>query len=82
MQILFLYSQNNTRRVPPSKPFFTRQTWVEDFYEGELYYALLKATKYDVIFLMLYAPWDADSQKARSEFETACRYFHRKVLLC
>lgn len=72
-------SQYSTRKIPPPKPFFTGQTWVEDFYEGELYYALLKATKYDVIFLMLYAPWDADSQNARSEFETACRYFHKKV---
>lgn len=73
------FSQYSTRKIPPPKPFFTGQTWVEDFYEGELYYALLKATKYDVIFLMLYAPWDADSQNARSEFETACRYFHKKA---
>lgn len=72
-------SQNNSRRVPPTRPFFNNGTWVDDYFAGELYYAILKAAKYDVVFLMLYAPWDADSQNARSEFETACRYFHKKV---
>lgn len=67
--------------MPPTKPFFNDGTWVDDYFAGELYYAILKAAKYDVIFLMLYAPWDADSQNARSEFETVCRYFHKKVNL-
>lgn len=79
ISIFFSCSQNSNRRVPPVKPFFTRETYVEDFYEGELYYASLKGSKHDIIFMMLYAPWDADSQSARIEFETACRYYHKKV---
>lgn len=38
-----------------------------------------RTTDADLSFVMYYAPWDAESQAVRHEFETVAQYYYSKV---
>ncbi|KAJ8922905.1 hypothetical protein NQ315_001447 [Exocentrus adspersus] len=61
-------------RAPPAYPFFSKDSVVTDWYRGEITKAIEQARSSDIAFVMFYAPWDAESQAARQEFETAAAY--------
>ncbi|XP_071442293.1 thioredoxin domain-containing protein 11 [Hetaerina americana] len=63
----------------PASPFFRETSLVADFYRGELGPALSRVVRSDVSFVMFYAPWDAESQLVRQEFDAAAKYYHREV---
>ncbi|XP_015608172.1 thioredoxin domain-containing protein 11 isoform X2 [Cephus cinctus] len=66
-------------KPPLAKPFFNQSSVVLDFYKGHLDAVFERGTDADFSFLMYYAPWDADSQALRHEFETVARYYHNRV---
>lgn len=39
-----------------------------------------QASLTDVSFIMYYAPWDAESQIIRNEFEIVAEYYHKQVI--
>lgn len=64
----------------PAVPFFnTKQSQIIDFYNGELNPAFEKISESDLTFAMYYAPWDAESQAVRAEFELLASYFENEV---
>jgi glutathione S-transferase len=64
----------------PALPFFnTKQSQIIDFYNGELNPAFEKISESDLTFAMYYAPWDAESQAVRAEFELLASYFANEV---
>ncbi|XP_046403393.1 thioredoxin domain-containing protein 11 [Ischnura elegans] len=63
----------------PASPFFHETSLVADFYRGQLGPALSRVVRSDVSFVMFYAPWDAESQLVRQEFDAAAKYYHREV---
>lgn len=38
-----------------------------------------RVTEADFSFVMYYAPWDAESQAVRQEFEIVAQYYHSQV---
>jgi hypothetical protein len=38
-----------------------------------------RVTQADFSFVMYYAPWDAESQMLRQEFESVARFYHPQV---
>ena len=49
---------------------FMRSPHVDDYPRGDVYKAFAEADKHEDVFVMYYAPWDADSQASKdvSEF--------------
>jgi len=72
-----------TRHPPPPRHFFRRTTGVVDFPYGDLTGAmsLLKEGGEELLFVMYYAPWCAESMAVRDEFSTAARYMDSEVSL-
>jgi hypothetical protein len=68
-----------TNKVSPAQLFFTNSSCVSDFYEGNLAVAMQQGFKSDISVVLLYAPWDADSQLARQEFDVTCRFYSKQV---
>ncbi|XP_012271941.1 thioredoxin domain-containing protein 11 [Orussus abietinus] len=66
-------------KPPTARPFFDRSSTVLDFYEGHLEAAWERIADADVSFVMYYAPWDAESQSVKHEFEAVARYYHAQV---
>ncbi|KAH0546366.1 thioredoxin domain-containing protein 11 [Cotesia glomerata] len=66
-------------KSPPARPFFNESSIVIDFYKGQLNAMIEKASDSDVCFIMYYAPWDAESQTVRQEFERVAHYYHSQV---
>ncbi|CAH0579270.1 unnamed protein product [Chrysodeixis includens] len=56
---------------PQATRFFRSDSVVQDWYRGQLSSALASINRADVSFVMYYAPWDAESQYVRGEFEKA-----------
>lgn len=52
---------------------------VKDWYRGELSKAIELASESDLAFVMYYAPWDAESQAVRQEFDIAAQHMHKYV---
>jgi hypothetical protein len=63
----------------PAVPFFPRESYVTDFYQGELSPAFEKISESDLSFVMYYAPWDAESQIVKSEFNLLASYYSDQV---
>jgi len=72
-------SEVKTKEGPPSAPFFLYTEDVDDFYLGEFSPLMEQIRSGRLTFLMLYAPWDADSQDARQEFQSAAEFYYDKV---
>ena len=53
-----------------------------DFYKGHLDAMIERLTQADFSFIMYYAPWDAESQALRHEFENVARFYHPQVQNC
>lgn len=66
-------------KPPLARPFFNQSSLVLDFYKGHLGAAIERVTDADLSFVMYYAPWDAESQAVRQEFETVARFFHKQI---
>lgn len=75
----FYYSSPKVSKPPLAKPFFNQSSIVLDFYKGHLGAMIERVTEADFSFVMYYAPWDAESQAMRQEFETVSQYYHSQV---
>ncbi|CAH2037453.1 unnamed protein product, partial [Iphiclides podalirius] len=64
---------------PQAVRFFDSESVVTDWYRGQLANALAAVNLADVSFIMYYAPWDAESQHVRSEFEKAANVLNDRV---
>lgn len=56
---------------PQPQRFFSSESFVTDWYKGQLGEALSHVNKADIAFVMYYAPWDAECQYVRGQFEQA-----------
>lgn len=72
-------SESNSGRGPTPTPFFRRGSLVADFYKGEFNEAVSRAADNDLTFVMYYAPWDAESQIVRWEFEALARLYYKQI---
>ncbi|KAK2582439.1 hypothetical protein KPH14_004749 [Odynerus spinipes] len=66
-------------KPPPAKPFFNQSSIVLDFYKGHLSAMIEQVTDTEFSFVMFYAPWDAESQAVRDEFEKVAEYYHPQI---
>ncbi|XP_024891528.1 thioredoxin domain-containing protein 11 isoform X1 [Temnothorax curvispinosus] len=66
-------------RPPIAKPFFDQNSLILDFYKGHLDAMIERITQADFSFVMYYAPWDAESQALRHEFESVARFYHPQI---
>lgn len=66
-------------KPPIAKPFFDQNSVVLDFYKGHLDAMIERITQADFSFVMYYAPWDAESQALRNEFESVAQFYHPQV---
>ncbi|XP_020280773.1 thioredoxin domain-containing protein 11 isoform X2 [Pseudomyrmex gracilis] len=66
-------------KPPAARPFFDQGSLVLDFYKGHLNAMIDRITQADFSFVMYYAPWDAESQTLRQEFENVARFYHSQV---
>ncbi|KAL4713233.1 hypothetical protein ACJJTC_013163 [Scirpophaga incertulas] len=62
-------SPTKISKHPQAMRFFDEQSVVTDWYRGELSSALAAINNNEISFVMYYAPWDAESQFVRGEFE-------------
>lgn len=63
------FSPTKISKHPQALRFFESESVVTDWYRGQLSNALSVINQMDVSFVMYYAPWDAESQYVRREFE-------------
>lgn len=63
--------------IPPQ--FFSSESFVRDYPRGNLGALQSKVTLSDLSFVMFYAPWSADSQRARPVLETVSKIFYREA---
>ncbi|XP_047529600.1 thioredoxin domain-containing protein 11 [Vanessa atalanta] len=66
-------------KVPRAVRFFYSDSVVADWYKGQLSNALATINTEDLSFVMYYAPWDAESQYVRGEFEKAAHILRDRV---
>lgn len=66
-------------KAPAAYPFFPKDSIVTDWYRGQISKAIENARSSDIAFVMFYAPWDAESQAARQEFEATAKYMSEYV---
>lgn len=80
----FIYTPRPPKvsKPPSARPFFNQTSIVLDFYKGHLGAAIERVTDADLSFVMYYAPWDAESQAVRQEFEAVARFHHKQVIIC
>lgn len=65
--------------VPQALPFFEKGSLVTDWYKGELSKAFSSIAMFDVSFVMYYAPWDAECQHVKHEFDKAAQIMFKQV---
>ncbi|KAL3274082.1 hypothetical protein HHI36_015500 [Cryptolaemus montrouzieri] len=66
-------------KSPAAYRFFPENSYITDWYRGEISEAINKARSADIAFVMFYAPWDAECQHARKEFQMVAHYMHQEV---
>lgn len=84
LRILFIFlicRPNKVSKVPQAMRFFYSDSVVTDWYRGQLSSALAAINTEDISFVMYYAPWDAESQYVRGEFEKAANILQDRVRL-
>ncbi|CAH0701203.1 unnamed protein product [Spodoptera exigua] len=72
-------SPTKISKHPQATRFFRSDSIVQDWYRGQLTNVLASVNRVDVSFVMYYAPWDAESQYVRGEFEKAALILHDRV---
>nr|XP_012152596.1 PREDICTED: thioredoxin domain-containing protein 11 isoform X3 [Megachile rotundata] len=75
------HSPPKVSKPPSAKPFFNQSSVVLDFYKGHLGAMIEKVTEADFSFVMFYAPWDAESQTVRQEFEAVAEFYHTQAVV-
>ncbi|XP_066601366.1 thioredoxin domain-containing protein 11-like isoform X2 [Prorops nasuta] len=75
----FHSSPPRVSKPPSAKPFFNQSSIVLDFYKGHLGAMIEQVINSDFSFVMYYAPWDAESQAVREEFEAVAQYYHTQI---
>ncbi|GBP68516.1 hypothetical protein EVAR_55649_1 [Eumeta japonica] len=65
---------------PQPARFFSTGSSVTDWYRGQLSEALGVINHVDISFVMYYAPWDAECQYVREEFEKAADMLHDRAV--
>lgn len=73
------YRPTKISKHPTATRFFKPDSFVKDWYRGQLTNALSCISKEEVSFVMYYAPWDAESQYVRHEFEKAALILKDRV---
>ncbi|XP_046835682.1 thioredoxin domain-containing protein 11 [Vespa crabro] len=66
-------------KPPAARPFFNQSSIVLDFYKGHLSAMIERVTDTEFSFVMYYAPWDAESQVIRNEFEKVAEYYYPQI---
>ncbi|XP_014234025.1 thioredoxin domain-containing protein 11 [Trichogramma pretiosum] len=66
-------------KPPIARPFFNESSLVLDYYKGHLGALIDRVTDFDFCFVMYYAPWDAESQIVKEEFEKVAQYYNSQV---
>ncbi|XP_015111249.1 thioredoxin domain-containing protein 11 [Diachasma alloeum] len=66
-------------KPPPARPFFNENSVIIDFYKGQVSAMIERASDSDLSFIMYYAPWDAESQIVREEFEIVAQQYHSQM---
>nr|CAI5852904.1 unnamed protein product [Callosobruchus analis] len=66
-------------KPPEAYPFFPKGSLVTDWYRGHVSQAIEYSRANDIAFIMFYAPWDAECQSSKKEFETAAKYMQDYV---
>ncbi|XP_043492101.1 thioredoxin domain-containing protein 11 [Polistes fuscatus] len=66
-------------KPPSARPFFNQSSIVLDFYKGHLSAMIDRVTDIEFSFVMYYAPWDAESQLVRNEFEKVAEYYYPQI---
>ena len=65
-----------TRSAPNPKPLFSSpESYIDDYFTGDILSAFSEADDYENAFFMFYSPWDADSIRAVEIFETIGKIF-------
>lgn len=78
MKIL-CFRPTKVSKHPQATRFFRSDSVVQDWYRGQLNNVLTSVNRVDVSFVMYYAPWDAESQYVRGEFEKAAYILKDRV---
>ncbi|KAL6259352.1 hypothetical protein P5V15_009267 [Pogonomyrmex californicus] len=74
-------SPSKLSKPPIAKPFFDQNSVILDFYKGHLDALIERITQADFSFVMYYAPWDAESQVLRHEFEIVAQFYHPQAVI-
>ncbi|KAJ2946055.1 hypothetical protein O0L34_g4974 [Tuta absoluta] len=72
-------SPTKISKHPQAVRFFSPHSVVTDWYRGQLSHALSYINYEEISFVMYYAPWDAESQYVRDEFEKAANVLRDRV---
>ena len=74
--ILFLISGPRTRTSRTPHPLFGGpNSFVDDYFTGDIFSAFEEADQYENALLMFYAPWDADCTRAKEILEVVAKTF-------
>lgn len=79
LRACFLNSPPKVSKPPAAYPFFPDGSIVSDWYRGQINAAIENARASDITFVMYYAPWDAESQAAKKEFEEVTKFYKKYV---
>ncbi|CRK94444.1 CLUMA_CG007951, isoform A [Clunio marinus] len=78
----FASVQNNSpkisRAVAPV-PFFSKGSFVEDYYTGQLSATQTKVSLSELSFVLYYAPWCSESQHSRQSYEHVAKLFYQEA---
>lgn len=66
-------------KFPHAVRFFDSDSIVKDWHKGQLSNAFASINLEDLSFVMYYAPWDAESQYVRGEFDKAANILRDRV---
>lgn len=79
INIFVYFSTPKVSKSPAAFPFFGVDTVVKDWYRGQLSEAINQASESDLAFVMYYAPWDAESQAVKQEFNLVANHMQKYV---
>ncbi|OXU20522.1 hypothetical protein TSAR_015773 [Trichomalopsis sarcophagae] len=74
-----IYRPPRISKPPIARPLFNESSLVLDFYKGHLGALVDRVTDADFSFVMYYAPWDAECQAIKEEFESVAQYYQSQV---
>ena len=75
--IFFLFfSGPRTRASPQPKPLFGGEnSYIDDYYTGDIFAVFEEADNFENAFIMFYAPWDADCIRSAKIIEAIAKVF-------